>query len=134
MVDVNFAMKRSSWRLGVSRAEQSQRQRGNGRATVLIAVLIYPCSFAGVSCDYESLRLEGEGVDGNGRCCSTGVGKSVLLRALILENHVKWRLGVDKASFAFVRLVKLGRKIMALRFQLAVKSVGSWERESRLLY
>lgn len=53
-------------------AKRSDRPRALGRATVLIAVVIYQCSFAVATCDYGLLRMEGLMVvmglsDGGGR-------------------------------------------------------------------
>lgn len=53
-------------------AKRSDRPRALGRGTVLIAVVIYQCSFTVATCDYELLRMEGLMVvmglnDGGGR-------------------------------------------------------------------
>ena len=40
-------------------AKRSDRPRALGRATVLIAVVIYQCSFTVATCNYELLRMEG---------------------------------------------------------------------------
>lgn len=72
-------------------AKRSDPPGALGRATVLIAVVIYRCSFAVATCAYELLRMEGLMVvmglsDGGGRNVRA---LEVHLKALILEDHVK---------------------------------------------
>ena len=72
-------------------AKRSDRPKAWGRVAVLIAVVIYQCSFAVATCDYGLLRMEGLMVvmglgDGGG----TNVRAfEVHLKALILEDHVR---------------------------------------------
>ena len=113
-------------------AKRSERPTGCGRATVLIAVLICRCSLSAITREYGLLRLEGLMV-------LTGLNDGKVRKlgspseALILEDHVTWRLGVDKEMSLFrFPLAKLHQR--ALRFQFAIIfSILYWEREPKNL-
>lgn len=118
-------------------AEQSQRQTGSGRAAVLIAVLIYPCSFAAAACEYKLLRLEGGMVlmnleDVEVQRLGGPSGSANFRESRDVE---AWRGQSDEPLFAFLRLGTTMNWLYAFSLlQLAVTSVRSWEREHRLLY